>query len=188
MHAKGTMVFMEKSNTYTDEIHDLMKPHGFPFYSPSTIPYSFPPVDRYPHPKTENKVFQRFLKRKEYFKKLTNENGRRLIADKVIDEAERIVHMLSHLFPDASDKEVYFEPDDDGTVLISVEMEGIDILINVFPDSIQYSIETAHDLYVHQIPLNNRDKMLEDINQWFTQTTAQKSPSWMDRMSPASLD
>ena len=130
-----------------------------------------------------NKVNNRFKVKARHFLTLKGEDGRQLIQKEIVEKAANVVNKLSHLFPSASDKEVFFEPDDDGTILMFIEFDRINIMINFYPSKIQFSVEDEEDfksLYF-EIPYNTSDLLVKEVEKWINKKkTVSKPQSWMN--------
>ncbi len=94
------------------------------------------------------------------FDRVVKENGERMISDKVIEKSQSIVKYLSFYLPNASGHQVYFEEDDDNSILIFIEIHPHEILINVYEDRIEYSysdVEIDQSLEVSRIPFREEN-------------------------------
>ncbi len=92
--------------------------------------------------------------------------GKRKISDKVIENSRMVVKFLSFYLPNASDHQVYFEEDDDNSILIFIEIYPHSIMINVYEDRLEYSYANEkydHSLEVSRIPFRE-DRVTSAMN------------------------
>ncbi len=122
------------------------------------------------HAVEQNKVWKRFKEKARHFLILERENGKQLIQKETVEKATIVINKISRLFPSATDKEVFFEPDDDGTILMFIEFDQVSIMINFFPNRIQYSIKSEENTenLMREIPYDASIQLIEEVENGFT--------------------
>lgn len=109
-------------------------------------------------------LIDRYNSKLPYLRTLVESN---FLSAKVIDNNQIIINYLDLYLPNSNDKEIFFEEDDDNSIVNFIEINNYNIILNVYEDRIEYSFENEekqNSLIVGQIAFE-REKIINLINE-----------------------
>jgi len=108
-------------------------------------------------------LIDRYKKKISFFKSLEEKN---VLSSKVIDNNFLVLKYLDQYLPNSNDREIFFEEDEDNSILNFVEINHCNIILNVFENRIEYSFENElipNSLLVGQISFE-KEKIVHLLN------------------------